>query len=62
MLRGALETRLLRMEFGHAGSFHVQMRGMRVQVHRHKPVKVFCFLVERFIASNRGLKYASRGS
>ena len=43
-------------------AIHAQMRGMRVQVHRHKPVKVFCFLVERFIASKRGLKYASRGS
>ena len=27
MPRGALETRQLRMEFGHAGSVHAQMRG-----------------------------------
>ena len=41
MPRGALETRQLRLEFGHAGSFDARMRGMRVQVHRRIPCEGF---------------------
>ena len=43
MPRGALETRQLRLEFGHASSFDAQLRGMRAQVHRHKPCEGFLF-------------------